>query len=96
MIAVPAFGCKSHISIDRRFGFIRESTVTSASAADGRSLRRLVSAENAGSEVRADSACRPQRNEIMPIRGKAMPAGRPPQAGSLRSSGACGCPAHPP
>jgi len=33
MIAVPVFGYKSHISIDRRFGFIRESVVTSASAA---------------------------------------------------------------
>ena len=36
MIAVPVFGYKSHISIDRRFGFIRESAVTAASAADGR------------------------------------------------------------
>ena len=36
MIAVPVFGYKSHISIDRRFGFIRESPVTSASEADGR------------------------------------------------------------
>ena len=32
MIAVPVFGYKSHICIDRRFGFIRESAVTSASA----------------------------------------------------------------
>ena len=31
MIAVPVFGYKSHICIDRRFGFIRESAVTSAS-----------------------------------------------------------------
>ena len=46
MIAVPVFGYKSHISIDSRFGFIRESAVTSASAADGRQLRRLVSREN--------------------------------------------------
>jgi hypothetical protein len=63
MIAVPVFGYKSHISIDRRFGFIRESAVTSASAADGRQLRRLVSPENTGSEVWADSAYRSQRNE---------------------------------
>ena len=48
MIAVPVFGYKSHISIDRRFGFIRESAVTSASAADGRMLRRLVTTENTG------------------------------------------------
>ena len=29
MIATPVFGYKSHISIDRRFGFIREAVVTS-------------------------------------------------------------------
>jgi IS5 family transposase len=51
MIAVPVFGYKSHISIDRRFGFIRESAVTAASAADGRQLKRLVSRDNTGSEV---------------------------------------------
>lgn len=32
MIATPVFGYKSHISIYRRFGFIREAAVTSASA----------------------------------------------------------------
>jgi transposase, IS5 family len=63
MIAVPVFGYKSHIGIDRRFGFIRESAVTAASAADGRQLRHLVSRENTGSEVWADSAYRSQTNE---------------------------------
>ena len=63
MIAVPVFGYKSHISIDRRYGFIRESAVTAASATDGRQLRRLVSRENTGSEVWADSAYRSQKNE---------------------------------
>jgi IS5 family transposase len=63
MIAVPVFGYKSHLSIDRRFGFIRESAVTAASAADGRQLKRLVSRENTGSEVWADSAYRSQANE---------------------------------
>ena len=63
MIAVPVFGYKSHISIDRRFGFIREAAVTSASAADGRMLRRVVSVDNTGSEVWADSAYRSRRNE---------------------------------
>ena len=63
MIAVPVFGYKSHVSIDRRYGFIRESAVTAASAADGRQLRRLVSRENTGAEVWADSAYRSQRNE---------------------------------
>ncbi|MEM9765254.1 MAG: transposase, partial [Pseudomonadota bacterium] len=51
MIGVPVFGYKSHIAIDRRYGFIRESAVTAASAADGRQLRRLVGRENTGSEV---------------------------------------------
>ncbi len=63
MIAVPVFGYKSHISIDRRFGFIREATVTSASEADGRQLKHVVSSDNTGSEVWADSAYRSQRNE---------------------------------
>jgi IS5 family transposase len=48
MIAVPVFGYKSHISIDRRFGFIRESVVTAASAADGRQLRHLETSDNRG------------------------------------------------
>ena len=63
MIAVPVFGYKSHISIDRRFGFIREATVTSASEADGRQLKHVVSSENTGSEIWADSAYRSRRNE---------------------------------
>ena len=62
-IALPVFGYKSHIAIDRRFGFIRESAVTSAAQADGRMLPRLVSTENSSSEVWADSAYRSQTNE---------------------------------
>ena len=57
------FGYKSHIAIDRRFGFIRESAVTSAAQADGRMLSRLVSTQNSSSEVWADSAYRSQTNE---------------------------------
>lgn len=63
MIALPVFGYKSHISIDRRFSFIRGMAVTSASAADGRLLRQLVSTDNTSSEVWADSAYRSRRNE---------------------------------
>lgn len=62
-IALPVFGYKSHIAIDRRFGFIRESAVTSASQADGRMLPRLVTTRNASSEVWADSAYRSRTNE---------------------------------
>ena len=63
MIAVPVSGYKSHISIDRKFGFIRESAVTSASHADGRMLKRLVTTENTSGEVWADSAYRSRKNE---------------------------------
>jgi IS5 family transposase len=62
-IALPVFGYKSHISIDRRFGFIRQATVTSAADADGRQLRHLVGKDNTASDVWADSAYRSQSNE---------------------------------
>ena len=63
MIATPVFGYKSHISIDRRYGFIRAAAVTSASHPDGRMLRQVIDRENTGSEVWADSAYRSQSNE---------------------------------
>ena len=63
MIATPTFGYQSHISIDQRYGFIRECAVTSAAHADGRMLPHLVNKENTSSEVWADTAYRSQRNE---------------------------------
>lgn len=63
MIAMPVFGYKSHISIDRRFGFIRAAAVTSATEAEGRMLRRIVTTDNTGGDVWADSAYRSQSNE---------------------------------
>jgi IS5 family transposase len=62
-IALPVFGYKSHIAIDRRFGFIRESAVTSASHPDGRMLSKVITTQNTSSEVWADSAYRSQSNE---------------------------------
>lgn len=62
-IALPVFGYKSHIAIDRRFGFIRNGAVTSASHPDGRMLPKLLTSENTSSEVWADSAYRSQKNE---------------------------------
>ena len=61
--ATPVFGYKSHISIDRRFGFIRQARVTSAAAPDGRQLKTLVTTDNLSSEVWADSAYRSATNE---------------------------------
>jgi IS5 family transposase len=63
MIAVPIFGYKSHIAIDRRYGFIREAAVTSAAEADGRVLRRIVTTDNTSGDVWADSAYRSRSNE---------------------------------
>lgn len=62
-IATPTFGYKSHISIDRRYGFIRGQTVTSAAAPDGRQLKHVINTENTSSEVWADSAYRSKSNE---------------------------------
>lgn len=63
MIALPVFGYKSHITIDRRYGFIRGAAVTASTAADGRMLRQVIDRENTGSDVWADSAYRSQSNE---------------------------------
>jgi transposase, IS5 family len=63
-IAVPIFGYKSHISIDRRHGIIRRQKVTDAAAHDGARLREgLIDPRNTGSDVWADSAYRSAENE---------------------------------
>ena len=54
VIDLAAFGYKSHIWIDRRYRFIREMAVTSASVADGCFLRHVVSTDNTGSDVWAE------------------------------------------
>lgn len=63
-IAVPAFGYKSHISIDRRHGIIRRQRVTDASAHDGAQLRKgLIDPRNTAADVWADTAYRSAANE---------------------------------
>jgi IS5 family transposase len=63
-IAIPAFGYKSHISIDRRHGVIRRAKVTDAAAHDGARLREgLIDPNNTASDVWADSAYRSAANE---------------------------------
>jgi transposase, IS5 family len=70
-IAIPVFGYKNHVSIDRRHGFIRRWDVTDASRHDGGMLRRgLLDPSNTASTVWADSAYRSQANEaFMESRG---------------------------
>ena len=63
-IAIPAFGYKSHISIDVRHGFIRRQLVTDAAAYDGARLREgLIDRANTASSVWADTAYRSAANE---------------------------------
>ncbi|MEQ8743978.1 IS5 family transposase [Parasphingorhabdus sp.] len=62
-IATPVFGYKNHISIDRRYGFIRKAKTTSAADSDGRQLRDVIDTNNTASNVWADTAYRSQRNE---------------------------------
>lgn len=63
-IAIPVFGYKNHISIDRRHGFIRKWDVTDAAAHDGAMLRQgLLDRSNTASTVWADSAYRSKANE---------------------------------
>ena len=63
-IAVPHFGYKNHISIDRRHGIIRRQKVTDAAAYDGARLREgLIDPSNTASDVWADTAYRSLANE---------------------------------
>ena len=62
-IAIPSFGYKNHIAIDRRFGFIRKSVVTHGARHDGSQLREVVTTDNTASDVWADTAYRSKSNE---------------------------------
>jgi Transposase DDE domain len=44
-LAIPVFGYKNHLGIDRRHGFIRRFVVTDAASHDGRQLGRLARSE---------------------------------------------------
>ena len=62
--AIPAFGYKSHISIDRRHGLIRRAKVTDAAANDGARRREgLIDPNNTACDVWVDSAYRSADNE---------------------------------
>ena len=61
-LAVPVFGYKSHLNIDRRHGLIRTWTVTDAAAHDSRSFSSLLDPANTASNVWADTAYRTRRN----------------------------------
>jgi transposase, IS5 family len=62
-LAIPAFGYKNHVSIDRFQGLIRKWTATNAAAYDRARLANVLDGENTASEVWADTAYRSARNE---------------------------------
>ncbi len=62
-IAIPMFGYKNHVGIDRRHGLIRTWTATDAARHDGAELPRLLDKANTASAVWADTAYRSAKNE---------------------------------
>jgi transposase, IS5 family len=61
--AVPAFGYKNHLGIDRRHRLIRRWTVADAARHDAALLPELIDPNNTASDVWADTAYRSQANE---------------------------------
>ena len=93
-LAVPTFGDKNHISIDRRHGLIRGWTATHAAAHDGARLEDVRDAGNTASDVWANTAYRSAKNEAMLVgrglvsripRKKPQGWARSPRAGRCRS-----------
>jgi IS5 family transposase len=64
-LAIPYFGYKNHVSIDRAFGLIRNWTATNAAAHDGARLEDVLDRSNTASDVWADTAYRSAKNEEM-------------------------------
>ena len=92
-IAVPVFGYKNHLGIDRGHGFIRRFTVTDAARHDGAQLGAVLDPDNTGGGVWADTAYRSKANlELLERRGlrpefqRAKPRGRPMPAHIARGN----------
>jgi IS5 family transposase len=61
-IAVPVFGYKNHVGIDREHGFLRRYSITHAAAHDGGQLGAVLDRDNNTGDVWADTACRSTAN----------------------------------
>ena len=68
-LAIPMFGYKNHVGIDRTHGLIRTWDASAANAHDGARLPDLVSKENTASGVWADTAYRSKKNEAFLEKG---------------------------
>jgi transposase, IS5 family len=94
-LAVPAFGYKNHVGIDRRHGLIRTWTATDAARHDGALLPNLVSKANTASDMWADTAYRSKANEkhlaengLRSRIHRKKPPGRPMPVNVSRANGA--------
>jgi IS5 family transposase len=93
-IAVPAFGYKNHLGIDRRHGLIRRWTVTDAARHDGALLPALIDRTNTASDIWADTSYRSRANErYLADHGlrsrihRKKPQGKPMPANTARANG---------
>jgi len=64
-IAVPMFGYKNHLGIDRTHGFVRRFVVTHAARHDGSQLGEVLDRSNLARSVWADTAYRSKANLAM-------------------------------
>jgi transposase, IS5 family len=94
-LAIPAFGYKNHIGIDRRHGLIRTWVATDAARHDGAQLPNLISRSNTGSHVWADTAYRSKVNEkhiasqrLVSRIHRRKPKGKPMPTNVARANGA--------
>jgi transposase, IS5 family len=62
-LAIPAFGYKNHIGIDRRHRLVRRWAVTDAARHDGALLPELIDRNNTAGDIWADTAYRSKANE---------------------------------
>ena len=92
-IAVPMFGYKNHIGIDREHGFVRRFAVTHAAAHDGAQLGAVLDHDNTASAVWADTAYRSAKNIVLlerrglvPAFQRAKPRGKPMPAHIARGN----------
>src|SRR3954465_7445047 len=94
-LAVPVFGYKNHLGIDRRHGLIRTWAVTDAARYEGALLPGLVDKTNTASDVWADTAYRSKANErhladngLRSQIHRKKPPGRPMPLNVARANGA--------
>ena len=92
-IAVPVFGYKNHLGIDRRRGVSRRSAMTHAARHDGGQLGAVLDPGNTGSGVWAGTAYRSkadleplERRGLSPRFQRAKPRGRPMPAHIARGN----------